>query len=249
MSKPWWFLSISLLLVFLLVQVPARFIVPRISPANPAFSLHNINGSLWQGRVDVVTPKMTLHNVQWTLKPIQLLLGRAQVELHIDDGDVQVSALAAVGFNGALTLRDTALSVPATKLDPFLPMRGLQMQGELQADISELRWHNQQLAQLQAQIKWRDAGVRTPMGNTELGDYRADLKQDESGAIAGTVNDLGGVLDLQGKLSLANNQLSFNGSVKRELPDHILRFFKMFARDNGSRLEFTFNRQLAGASQ
>jgi hypothetical protein len=211
--------------------------------------LHNINGSVWQGHADVVTPKMTLHNVHWMIKPLQLLLGRAQVALAIDDDGIKIQGTASMGLSGALTLREMTVNVAAVKLDPFLPMRGLQMQGDVQADISTLLWQHQQLQELKAHIKWRDAGVRTPLGNTELGAYRADLTQDSHGAIVGEVSDLAGVLDLQGKLLLANNNVSFNGSVKRELPDHVLRFFKMFARDNGSRLEFSFNRQLSGASQ
>jgi len=246
MSKRWWFLAALMLLIFVIIQVPARVVMQRVLPANPAFSLHNINGSLWQGRADVMTPKITLHNVQWTMYPLHLILGRVQADIVIDDGDVQASADARIGFGGALLLREVSVSLPANKLDELLPMRGLQMQGELHADISELRFAEQQIQHLQAQLQWRDAAVRTPMGTTELGAYRADVARDEAGAIAGDIKDIDGVLDLQGKVVIANQTLSFSGSVKRELPDHVLRFFKMFARDNGSRLEFNFNRPLPG---
>ncbi len=244
MNKKWWLFAAVLLLVFLIIQAPARFVINKVMPANAALRLHNIHGSLWQGRADVVTDSLTLHNVQWTVKPMQLFLGRLQINLAVDDGDLQLTSTAQIAFNGAVTLRDTSGALPAAQLNRFLPMKGLQLSGDMQFDLAEVMVQQQQLQQLSGMVQWREAAVKTPMGATELGAYRVDLIREASGAITGDVQDLGGVLDLQGKLVLVNQTVSFNGSVKRELPDHVARFFRMFARDNGARLEFTFNRAL-----
>ncbi len=248
MNKRYIFLALFLCFIFALAQLPARLVLQRALAETGAIKISNISGSVWQGRVDVVTPKMVLRNVQWRLHWWPLFAARVRADIVIDDGDVQVSAQLQFKKGGELTVRSGDVRLPARQLEALLPMRGLQLGGEVVAHIEWMQWQASTIAQLDAQLQWREAMVKTPLGGSELGAYRAQFKTRDDGAVVGDVVDEQGVLDLQGQLTLDNNVLNFNGSVKRELPDHVARFFKMFARDNGSRLEFSFNRPVAGAS-
>lgn len=81
---PWWLLGITLLLLFIAVQIPASWLLAKLAPQQNV--LRYVTGNLWhgQGQLQIQRALQPVSiGVEWRLKPFRLLLleGAWQVEL------------------------------------------------------------------------------------------------------------------------------------------------------------------------
>ncbi|TQR63982.1 type II secretion system protein N [Acinetobacter sp. RF14B] len=106
-SKPktlkWLILAIGAFFIFVVLQVPAAWLVSKFYKNNQV--LHNINGNIWQGSADWKKGNLS-GSLNWQLRPLDLLLLRlgAQVDLH--SGNTQLSGTLAYGLNKTLRVKN-----------------------------------------------------------------------------------------------------------------------------------------------
>lgn len=93
-SKVWWLLALVLLLLFIVLQLPAAWVLARFAPQNPYIS--DASGNVWSGQADWHVENLhgTLH---WRWRPLQLLRLRVAADLEVRSGNSSLNGQVALG--------------------------------------------------------------------------------------------------------------------------------------------------------
>ncbi|XID74793.1 type II secretion system protein N [Alkanindiges sp. WGS2144] len=94
-GKGWWVFAVLLLLLFIILQLPAAWIIARVSPNNPY--IDSISGSVWQGQADWHVEQVQ-GVMSWKLRPWSLLLLRLGADVELLTGETRLNGKVAVGF-------------------------------------------------------------------------------------------------------------------------------------------------------
>lgn len=94
LGKRWWFFAAFCLLVCIVLQLPAAWILARFAPNNPY--IDHVTGNIWSGQADWHAQQMQ-GVVSWQLKPLQLLLLRVSADVDVSIADSQLSGQIVVG--------------------------------------------------------------------------------------------------------------------------------------------------------
>ncbi len=94
LGKRWWFFAAFFLLVFIVLQLPAAWIMARFAPSNPY--IDHVTGNIWAGQADWHAQNMQ-GVLSWQLKPWELLLLRVAADVELSIADSQLSGQVAVG--------------------------------------------------------------------------------------------------------------------------------------------------------
>lgn len=237
-------LSLLLLLFFLLIQIPAQLLARITEHYVPRLHMDGVTGSVWQGHVQILRwDNISLQGLSWQLSPWALLTAKAKLVLTLEDERIQGDVHVIITASGNIQSDHAQLNIAANSLASFAAIPGVQLQGKIALAVQQLQWQNQRLETLQSNLHWQSAGVQSVLGTTALGAYSSSISAD-NGGIAGVVHDDEGVLDLQANWHLDPQHYTVNGSVKHDLPESLARFFRMFAKDAGSRFEFTIDQAM-----
>lgn len=170
-----------------------RFAADSIAPVR----LHELSGTVWEGHaggVDVFG--VNLGSIDWNLQPAPLLRGEmvAQVTLAgtIASGRGVVDRAA-----GQTSLRDATLRLPARFAAPVLAIPALDLLGTIELEIAHARLRGLWLDDAAGSAVWHDAAV-SGAAQARFGDLQATFASAADGAIAGTVRDLGGPMEVAG---------------------------------------------------
>ncbi len=173
-----------------------RFAADSIAPVH----LRDLRGTLWHGHAgsaDVFG--VNLGSIEWILQPAPLLHGEmiAQVTLA---GDIASGSGIVDCAGGATSFRHAALHMPARIAAPMLAIPALELLGTLELDIAHARLRGLWLEDAAGTVFWRDAAV-AGAAQARLGDLQSIFASAADGAIAGSVHDLGGPLEVAGTFS------------------------------------------------
>ncbi len=116
-GKGWWFAAIILLLCFIVLQLPAAWIVSRAFPNNSY--LDGVSGNLWQGQADWHYQQVQ-GVVHWRWAPMALLRLRLGANLTLSTGNTEVT-MQANGRSGRWELRDLKGKISADTLRAAFP--------------------------------------------------------------------------------------------------------------------------------
>lgn len=94
-GKGWWIFAFFLLLLFIVLQLPAAWIIARISPQNPY--IDSVSGSVWQGQADWHV-QQTQGVMSWKLRPWTILLLRVGADVEVRTGDTRLNGQVGIGF-------------------------------------------------------------------------------------------------------------------------------------------------------
>lgn len=93
-SVYWWAVAFVMLLSFIVLQLPAAWILARVMPSNPY--LDNVSGNIWHGQGD-----WHYQNVQgivsWQTRPWTLLLLRLSADVTLKTGDTELQGIVSRG--------------------------------------------------------------------------------------------------------------------------------------------------------
>jgi general secretion pathway protein N len=92
--KSVWFLAAILLLLFILLQLPAAWILARALPQHQY--IDHVTGNVWQGQADW-RAKGVEGVLTWRLRPWEFLLLRVGADIDIQTGDTQLTGRIHVG--------------------------------------------------------------------------------------------------------------------------------------------------------
>ncbi len=91
-SGYWWALALVMLLSFIILQLPAAWILARVMPSNSY--LDDVSGNLWHGQGDWHY-KNVQGVVSWQTRPWMLLFLRLSADVTLKTGDTQLETIVA----------------------------------------------------------------------------------------------------------------------------------------------------------
>lgn len=241
----WSVLALILFLLMLLATMPAR-VVTRVLPSQvPGLAFASASGTIWRGSTSAVYwQDLVIPEVSWQLSPWHLLTGAVNTDLQFGQGQSIQGQLTLHARATEQQLKRVDIMLPANELRNLSPMPGVQLHGTFRLDAETITLADNQLKAITGRLQWRDAKVQTPLGQPPLGSYAVQLQTDEQGTITGEINDLEGVLDLQGQLRYSAPTFSINATCRTDLPEQLDRFFRAVARRDGNRYQITWQQAI-----
>ncbi|MEC7119836.1 MAG: type II secretion system protein N [Pseudomonadota bacterium] len=94
LGKGWWLFAAIALLIFIVLQLPAAWLMARLSPNNPY--IDHVTGNIWKGQADWHVQEVQ-GVLSWKLRPWELILLRIGADVDVSVSDSQLSGQVAVG--------------------------------------------------------------------------------------------------------------------------------------------------------
>ncbi|RKG29486.1 type II secretion system protein N [Acinetobacter tianfuensis] len=91
----WLIFAIVSFFVFVLLQVPAAWIISKFYKNNQI--LHNVSGNIWRGQADWKQGNLS-GSVSWSTRPWEVLLLRAGASIEIHSGNTQLEGVVGYGL-------------------------------------------------------------------------------------------------------------------------------------------------------
>ena len=195
--------GVAAYLLFLVATAPAAWAVRLLESRLPGLQASGVSGSLWSGRAQRLSiDNITVTDLDWSWRPLAVLLGRAEYRLRGQWLASPVSLRAGVGVTGSAYLADVSAKVVAQALLEQLYPQAASLNGQLTMELDTVDFSTQgQLPLISGDIHWQQAGLDTPV-NLRLGEV-ALLLTPADDKTTGTLNAKGGQLLVDGELSLA----------------------------------------------
>ncbi|MCK6263310.1 type II secretion system protein N [Vibrio sp. ZSDE26] len=176
------------LLISIVVHMPAQFVL-QFAPLPRGLEIQGVQGSVWQGSVKQVSWQgNTFGQLQWTLHPSQLLLGKAQADVRFGQGSamgLRGRGTIGYGLSGAYA-SDTIASVPAQfAIDQLSLPLPIDLEGQVELSISKLVVSDLDqpmptCQQGEGAVVWGGNNVTTPIAELVLGPVVVNIQCQES---------------------------------------------------------------------
>jgi len=149
--NPIWLILLGLV-VFLgsvISQLPLSLADPYLKKV-PNLQYQDASGTLWNGRLSKVTvllfkgKKIDLGQVDWKLKPLDLLAGKATLEFETQHQKRRSQGQASVNFSQTVMLKNTNFQTDVAWFQNLTPEAGF-LNGNVGGDIQELEWGDKKL--------------------------------------------------------------------------------------------------------
>ena len=241
-------LILLLSLVFLsslIVHFPLS-LVAKYFPKIPKLELTSPSGTVWQGSFySVQWDKKNLGSLAWKFNPIQMLLGRLNVDFTLD-GQPNISAKgnAGLSFSGAY-VKNMQLDLASSFIDTFIryPLP-ISSTGTISFTIDDYQVAEPWCEKLQGIGRWNDASLILPIGVVNLGDVSAKLGC-SAGSILLTASSDSNQLETEVSLSFSPTmRYKLEGSLaaKDNLPQAIRSQLKWLGQpDQQGRYKLAFS--------
>ena len=203
------FLGILTFFGVLFATFPARVAYNWAAPAE--LRLSGIAGSIWNGSAtEGIAGGAYVRNITWQFNPVSLLSGTLGFKTRSNPGSGSMIAEVAVSPGGNLTLSNVVGNLPLDLVHPAFQQSGIRGDITLQFETIVISDGIPILAE--GSVTVGDFFV-PDLSSSRIGNFRADFQTDD-GFIVGRVEDVSGVLDVTGTISLhQGGQYSFIGQV------------------------------------
>ena len=230
-------------LVVLFVTFPARVAYQWLAP--PEVKLSGITGSIWRGNaVEGIAGGAYVRNVSWEIQPGSLFKGQVAFKASANPGSGILTATIAAKADGSLVISDLNGSVPLDLVHQTFQQNGIR--GDVILQFATLTINNGLPVEADGSVTIADFFVPL-LSASRIGDFRADF-QSSNGGITGTVQDLSGVLDVEGTIELRSDRsYVFIGQVAptAETPPSITnQLVFLGSPNNRGQRQFRFEGQL-----
>lgn len=184
-------------LAIMLLTFPARVAYKWFVPSE--VKLAGISGSIWSGAAsEGVAGGAYLRDVKWRFRPSALLRGQVGFTASANPGSGTMQSIVTVGLDGTLTLSELNGSVPLDLVHQAFQQSGIR--GDVFLQFETLAVKNGLPIAAEGSVTLADF-YAPALSAEQIGDFQADFHTTDSG-IAGTVQDLEGVLDVAGTIEL-----------------------------------------------
>jgi general secretion pathway protein N len=236
-------LGLIVFLAVLLATFPATVAYNWLAPAD--LRLNGISGSIWNGSAtEGNAGGAYVRNITWQFKPMSLLSGKLSFKTSSNPASGTMITDISVSPGGNLTLSDLSGDVPLDLVHPALQQSGIR--GDLALQFAKIVISDGIPILAQGSVTVTDF-FAPELSSSRIGDFRADFQTDD-GNITGSVEDLSGVLDVTGTISLHQDRsYSFIGQVAATpaTPPSILNQLRFLGSANADgQREFRFEGKL-----
>jgi hypothetical protein len=203
-TRSWLALGCGAYLAFALAQLPAGTAYRWLGP--DALVLSGISGTVWSGRAELgAVGNLPLRDVEWSVAPLALALGRISVTLAARPPDGLVTGSLSAGL-WDIRFTDVRVTTSLDTLGTLLSLQGSR--GTVSVDLGELSLRDGWPVAAMGTVKIRNLEVLPlgappgsallPLGDYELSGFEvADLR------LAAALRDEGGPLEIQGTVMVA----------------------------------------------
>ncbi len=113
----WLIVFIALFTFFVLLQVPAVWLLNKFAPQ--LRMLHNVSGNIWQGQADWNVGQVQ-GTVNWSTRPWELLRLRAASHVTIHSGETQIKGVVGYGVGKNIYIQGMSGKVSPETLSAFV---------------------------------------------------------------------------------------------------------------------------------
>ncbi|HCI3535759.1 type II secretion system protein N [Acinetobacter baumannii] len=220
----WWFFALIAFLIFIILQIPATWLISKFSKNNQ--TVHNVSGNIWQGQADWHRGALrgTIH---WKTRPLDLLLLRFAADVDIHSGNTQLTGIMAYGFGKKVIVRDMNGQIAPETLKQIVnwqwPVNSIQLK-----DIQFNYKKEQGFAAVDGQLYWgggaliynigdRQDRMNMPSLSGQLtdqnGQLQVDIRDQRNQKMANLLLDANMMLDVQLTQRLLLNVPSYDGKA------------------------------------
>jgi general secretion pathway protein N len=191
------------------VMFPARVAYDWFAP--PTVQVSGLQGSLWSGSAaEASVAGLYFRDLAWRLRPLGLFGGKLAASIEASPSSGFLEADVALGFGGVVSLSDINASLPLGAFATIARMPGLSGNASIQFEALRIK----DGLPIEAAGTLAVADLVAPMVDpSPIGGYRAEFFTNE-GAVVASVEDVNGVFDLAGSLTIsADRNYQFIGKV------------------------------------
>ena len=102
-SLTWWIFAISVFLIFVVLQIPAAWLISKFYKNNQV--LQNVSGNIWQGQADWHKGNLK-GSLSWKTRPLDLFLLRLGAEIEVHSVNTQLDGVVGYGFGKKIIIRN-----------------------------------------------------------------------------------------------------------------------------------------------
>jgi Type II secretion system (T2SS), protein N len=203
-------LALSVLIVIGVVAVcflPASFAYRYLMKPSETVTLDDLSGTLWNGHAgSLVVHGQPLGQVDWHLHPLPLLQSHRNVDFVISGAGVD--AQGNLDKTGAIAeFRDLTFKMPIQLAAQIAHASSSEsLAGDVGGSLAHIRFQEGWPTDVQSgSIRWHGAAT-SRLTHENLGDIEATFASVADGAIAGTLHNAAGKLQLSGNFKVAANR-------------------------------------------
>ena len=149
-TKSWWLFSIILFAFFIVLQVPASWLITKFYKNNQ--TLHNVSGNFWSGQADWRKDQLR-GTLTWKVRPQDFLRLRFGADLKINSGSSELKGIAQYSMTQKLFIKDMNGKIAADTLKTWVawqwPNNAIQLQN---LELSYKKQHG--FLDAKGQLQW-----------------------------------------------------------------------------------------------
>jgi len=193
----------------LLVTFPARVAFKWFAP--PDMYLSGITGSVWNGTaVEGLAAGAYVQDISWRIKPGSVLSGQLKFETSSRPASGTLTSDVAISLGGRLILSKVSGRIPLDLIHPAFQQNSVS--GDVGLNFDKVVMQGGAPVDVVGKVTVANFFV-PELSSAPLGDYIAEIEMID-GRITATIDDLSGVLDVAGTITLSpNNSYQVIGEV------------------------------------
>jgi len=220
----WWFFALIAFLIFIILQIPATWLISKFSKNNQ--TVHNVSGNIWQGQADWHRGALR-GTVHWKTRPLDLFLLRLAADVDIHSGNTQLSGVMAYGVGQKVIVRNMNGQVAPETLKQIVnwqwPVNSIQLK-----DIKFNYKKEQGFSAVDGQLHWGGGALVYSIGDRQdrmnmpslsgkladqNGQLQVDIRDQRNQKMANLLLDANMMLDVQLTQRLLLNVPSYDGKA------------------------------------
>ena len=206
-------------LFFLIITAPAALTFDKLRARIAPLTMTDVSGTLWSGHAGTFSyATLRLTNLEWSVRPFGLLLGRLESGVKLNDSTMRGSGTLGRTLGGTLYLTDLngEAELQALQSSGLLKIL-LPITGQAQFALRKLRYADGKLTAAVGTIEVKNAA--TLVTQLALGDFHLELETLQAG-IKATLSDRGGALRAQGVAMISpDGSYQFTGTFSARDPN------------------------------
>ena len=223
-SLTWWIFAISVFLIFVVLQIPAAWLISKFYKNNQV--LQNVSGNIWQGQADWHKGNLR-GSVTWRTRPWDLVLLRLGANIEVHSGQTQLNGVVGYGLGKKIIVKNIDGKIAPETLKNIAnwqwPANSIQLN-----DISLSFKKDSGFSDADGQLQWGGGELRYSFGQRqdqmnipslngqlkdEAGKLIFDIQDQRSQKMANISLDSSMMLDVQLTQRMLLNVPSYDGKA------------------------------------
>lgn len=201
--------GLATFIIGIAITFPARIAYSWLAPQE--LRLSGIAGTIWNGQAaEGSAAGIYLRNLHWSFRPFSLIRGQLAYGIESDSAFGFVRGNVSVGVGGMVSVQDFASTVSLQEFSDLFQLQGFE--GTLQLDFDSLVIRDGLPTEASGSVRLSNL-LAPHISPLAIGDYAAEFSSNADGILA-SVEDLSGVLDVAGTITLGTDRsYAFIGKV------------------------------------